>query len=185
MSRILEDVVSRSKQTELRDLLAKQSPFDVRRLAAAFVEMVGALKSRPQPRHWFDNVASPDRAAPKGIDSVIAARIAINAAIAEESPGALEETAARVKRYFRIQEEISLAPYHALANGNVSMSDARRRASKETHEALHAIWANGDAADEMTLRELDEAIEWLSNLRASYVSQSAQPLNRRAHMVIS
>lgn len=175
--------MSRSKQTPVRDLFAKQNPFEVRRLAAAFIEMVGALKSRPEPRSWWDNVASPDRADPKGLDAVLAGRIAINAAITTRDTTMIEETAARVGRYFETMRAVALAPYTALANKEISPRDAKIRASKETTEALHAIYTAPDAGvDARTIQEIDEAIEAMSNVRAALITHSAPAVERRTHM---
>jgi hypothetical protein len=185
----MEDLVSQPKQKNPWRLLTQQLRFAQRRLASSFVEMVGALPRRPEPAHVWHNVASPGRVAVKGFDAVVAGWIAMNAAVATGSIAIIDETAHRVERFFDDMKAVALSPYYAHSRGEISMTDARVRASKETTEAIHAILTSGLAANDacpLTIREIDEAIGALSELRASMVVvANHEPLNRRAQMVLS
>lgn len=179
-----------TKQKKRAHLLYEQDRFEDRRLAAAFVEMVGALPARPQPRHCWDNVASPGRANHKGRGAVLCGRIAMNAAIKTGARSVIEATAQRIARYFDAMKDAVLAPYYALTHGAITLDDARAKASKETTEALDAIMQSvirHDDRSPRTLQEIDEAIQALCDLRATMAGRGAVPgpINGRVAAALS
>lgn len=188
MHRNVEVPVKRSKQHNAKVLLSEQDPFETRRLTAAFVEMVNALPCRPSPRHWWDNVASPGRLAFKGRDAMLAGRIAMDAAIATGDRTTMEATAQRVAVFFDTLKSSALRTYTAISSGELTLDGARIRASKETSEAMHAILTSTvheDDASTLTVREIDEAIHALSDLRCRMLSAQPQPINRRPALALS
>jgi hypothetical protein len=141
--------------------------FDERRLTAAFLGMAASLSSRPEPRQKWDNVAA-GRAIYKGHDAVQCAQDVMRAAIVSGDAQTIETTAERVAHFFEELKHVALRGYFAIANGDVSIDDARLAAIKEATEAVHAIAASWVLAEnqEYTAREIDEAIAHFQQLRA-------------------
>ncbi len=173
--------VSRSKHKGSGAVLPQHDPFEDRRLNSAYVEQVGALRSYPEPRHLWANVASGGRLPHKGKMAVACGKIAVRAAIATGNMATIEETAHRVERYFDACKAAAIADYTAIADGVIGLDDAMVRASKETTEALHAILAASvnEATSDLTVREIDEAILALGACRSQMVAKEAAQ-NRRA-----
>lgn len=189
MPRNMGVAVSQSKQKNRRWLLSEQQLFEDRRLTGAYLEMCSALPSRPEPRHLFDNVASPGRAAYKGRDAVAAAKIAMRAGITTGDRATIEATAQNIDRFFNALRDAALADYYAIVTGQITLDEARVRASKEGGEALHSILASTiahDDASELTLKEVNEAITAFIDLRERMVvARDAQALNRRPALALS
>jgi flagellin-like hook-associated protein FlgL len=178
--------VRKSKQTSGLSLLPEQIRSDERRLTATFVGMAGALRSRPEPRAKWDNVAA-HRAHYKGRDAVLAGQEVMRDAIATGNIDTIDRTAERVGLHFDRMKTVALRAYYAITSGRITLAAARVKASKETSEALHSIvqsTVSGNDGCELTIKEIDEAIEALSNLRSGMVAAQA-PTPQRPTLVVS
>jgi hypothetical protein len=164
------------KQIQPRGLLAEQLRFEDRRLAASFVEMAGALPCRPEPRHLFDNAASPGRTSYRGLVVVLAARAAMRDAIKSGERATIEETAKRIEHHFDDAKACALLEYFRVVSGAVSLDDAIETASRETADLsvslTHlALRHDAEARDE-AIREIDADMLRLFNLRACLATTS-------------
>lgn len=194
MSRNVEVPVRNPKQKPRLGLLSQQNLLDARRetrsLNASFVYIVGALPSRPAPRHVWDNVAAPNRLNHPCATAVAAIRSAIAVAATVGSMAVLEETARRSDAYWDACKMASKAPYLAVVGGDVCVQSAMAAAVKEMGEATHAMFmspnrlTDGAHLDELTDREIYEAMQALNNVLAARAVARA-PLNPRPALALS
>lgn len=167
-----------TKQKRIGYLLSLQQQAAERRLTDAFVEMVGALPRRPEPRHWWDNVASPAHGAPfKGREAVIAGRLAVAAAIKTGDAAIIEETARRVAHFADEMKAQMLVEYLSRSGG--CTVDVQVNATREAGEAVQAIAVTGfrprcRATLNEAVRQVREATDslarWLTGAEAELLS---------------
>lgn len=183
------EVVETRKQTNGGGLLSEQDRFDDRRLAASFVEMAGALPCRPEPRHLFDNAASPGRVAYRGRVLVMASHSVLNQAIALNDHSVLDETAQRVERHWDHAQGVAMAPYYQIVSGETTLAEAADRAVERMTHGTAALtrWAL-DASrqtDAQLIEHIESEVTALLNLREQLIAKASAPLNRRAMMSLA
>lgn len=132
--------------------------FEARAIVAAFLGMAKHLRSRPQPRAQFDEVAA-GRAATPGAALVRAARVCLEAAH-EKDTATLEATRAEVEHFF---DTLKLASLRGFERADVSAETALvefARESSEAHAAVTtaAVTRSPDAVVTMR-KEVRDAIE--------------------------
>jgi hypothetical protein len=157
------------KQKGVEKFAPLQESLEDRRLAAVFLGMSGALTARPEPRWIWDSTASGRKRYP-GHDAVSAARSVVRRALELRDPSVLEESARRIVRYFDRLKDAALNDYRDVVSGGLSFPDAAIRAAKQSAEALREISRNLGTTrspyDEITLDEVNDAIEALTLLRS-------------------
>ncbi|MBA3891592.1 MAG: hypothetical protein H0X64_13790 [Gemmatimonadaceae bacterium] len=176
-----------AKRNRVSYLQPAQQRFLLRRLSAAFVEMTGALKCRPEPRAMFDNVAREEGAArPKGYDAVLAGQIVMKAAIQQGDPTVIEDTARRVAHYFDELRAAALTDYLERSHGaEALLVDASRETSEATHAlTLAALRPRCRATLERAAREARQAIDhlcrWAAGAEREVMSGSSTAHQNRA-----
>ncbi len=178
-----------SKQNNARGLLGEQE-MEAARLNATFVEIVGEMRPRPEPRHVWDNVASPGRTNHPAHGAVAAGQAAIDAAMATGDMALVEETTRRWDVYMDACKTAGKKRYLELVGGSLSLNAAIERASKEVAEANHAILLSvmNPACEQLaayTDAEIIEGIEAMRDVLAARLALRGGPINRRAALSVS
>jgi hypothetical protein len=131
--------------------------FEARRIVGAFLAMAKHLRSRPEPRAQFDEVAC-GRATTPGWALVRAARVCLSAA-QEKDAATLEATRAEVSRFYDTLKEASLRGYEPR---ECSAEDAIVQLAREQSEVEAAVVRftvqRDPASREQFMREVSEVI---------------------------